>query len=235
MYRFLQTHGKKIMAVFSVFLMIAFALPSAYKYAGGGNNQLVGRIDGKTKIYAVDLYNAKRSWDTLKNLPWRDNAPQTMRLGPEAAAQIEKNPLMFVLLQQEAKRMGVSVGKDQLQSEMVNTPGLQTADDERRIASERALSDLLLVIQGFHRGASTIKVSEPMVKRELAMLGQTVTVNVVDFPASKYAEKVPAPTAEQLKAQFEKYADVIKGTTSAANPFGFGYKYPHRLKLQYIA
>ena len=131
--------------------------------------------------------------------------------------------------------MGVSVSKDQLQSEMVNTPGFETGDDDRRNATERALADLLLVIQGFQRGASAIKVSEPMVKRELAMLGQTVTVNVVDFPASKYADKVPAPTAEQLKAEFDKYSDVIKGTTSAENPFGFGYKYPHRLKLQYIA
>ena len=72
MYRFLQIHGKKLMAVFSAFLMIAFALPSASKYAGG-SDPTVGRIGaGRDKVRASEVYNAKRSWDTLKNIPRRD-------------------------------------------------------------------------------------------------------------------------------------------------------------------
>ena len=117
-YRFLQTHGKKLMAVFSAFLMIAFALPSAYKYAGAGKNQVIGRI-GNQKLSSTDLYQAKRSWDVLNNMPWGNNPSgrQAHRLGQDAFAQITQHPLMFLLLQQEARQMGVTVSSDQLQSD----------------------------------------------------------------------------------------------------------------------
>src|SRR5437016_2357210 len=132
MYKFLQTHGKKIMAVSSAFLMIAFMLPSAYKYAGAGRNQVIGRV-GNEKLSATDLYQAKRSWDVLNNMPWGKDPSgrQAHRLGQDAFAQITQHPLMFLLLQKEARQMGVTVSNDQLQSELVNTPGFETADDDK--------------------------------------------------------------------------------------------------------
>jgi hypothetical protein len=235
MYRFVQIHGKKIMAVFSVFLMIAFAYTGKYGAGSSTRNPIIGTIDGNTKLHSSELAQAKHSWDMLMNLPWRNNQRQADRLGPQISAQINQHPIMFLLLQKEAQRMGVAVSNDLLQTELVNMPGYESADEDRRANAARAISDLLLVVQGFQRGASAIKVSEPMVKRELAASAQTISLNAVDFSAGKYRDKVPPPTAEQLKKQFETYGDVIKGGTSANNPFGFGYKYPDRLKLQYIA
>jgi hypothetical protein len=130
--------------------------------------------------------------------------------------------------------MGVNISNDELMSALSNIPGLITTDEDRNAAVKHALASLMLIRGGFERAASTVKVSEPMVKQTLAQMGQTITVNTVDFSAAKYTDKVPEPKAEQLKAQFDKYADVLKGAVSPTNPHGFGYRYPNRVKLQYI-
>src|SRR5688500_7803220 len=60
---------------------------------------------------------------------------------------------------------------------------------------------------------------------------------MLDFTTAKYldAAKAQPITAEQLNAHFDKYADTVAGDASDANPFAFGYKYPDRVKLQYVA
>src|SRR2546421_10988281 len=119
------------MAVFSVFLMVAFAY-TGKNSQGMTRNPVIGRVDGG-KIYNSDLVNARNEWELLKKLPYRQNLSQANRLGP-AADQIDRHPIMFVLLQKEAQKMGVAVNNDQVQTEMVNTPGIETADPDRRAA-----------------------------------------------------------------------------------------------------
>ncbi len=92
-----------------------------------------------------------------------------------------------------------------------------------------------MVRQAFVRATSAVKISEPMMEHQLGVMGQTITLSAADFTGAQYASRVPPATADQLKAQFDKYADLLKGTTTAGNPFGFGYRYPDRIKLQYIA
>jgi hypothetical protein len=231
-YRFLQNHGKHLMAVFSVFLMIAFTLPSAYKRAAGASPVIATIGDGE-KIHGDEAYNAKKAWELLNTIPVRGGT-LGMVLGPAAATHISKHPVEFLLLQKEAEKMGVSINRDQLETELANTPGLITTDDDRNAAIRRAVSGLLLIRSAFERAAGAVKISEPMVKQDLAQIGQTITVNTVEFNAAKYTDKVKSPTADQLKTQFEKYADQLKGGVSSSNPHGFGYRYPDRVKLQYI-
>src|SRR6185369_11846002 len=111
MYRFLQTHGKKLMAVFSAFLMIAFALPSASKYSSGFRDAAVGKIYDGDKVRSSEVYDARRSWEALKTIPRRDGQGSQATILPREIAQaIEQRPLLYVLLQKEAQKMGVAVG-----------------------------------------------------------------------------------------------------------------------------
>jgi hypothetical protein len=94
----------------------------------------------------------------------------------------------------------------------------------------------MMVQNAFLRAADAVKVSKPLIDHQLAERLQQIKVYVTDFDASAYAEKVEAPTTQQLTEQFNKYADVEKSVgTSETNPFGFGYKYPDRIKFDYIA
>src|SRR3954452_24413505 len=106
MYRFIQKFGKQIMAVFSVFLMIAFAYTGKNSGGATGRNPLIGQMNGQ-KVYNSELTNARASWELLKRLPWRESLTQAHRLGPDAYFQISKHPVMLLLLQKEAQRIGV--------------------------------------------------------------------------------------------------------------------------------
>jgi len=235
MYRLLQKHGKKLMAVFSAFLMIAFALPSATKYGGQNRGQVIGTINGE-KLYNTDLADARSTWDVAIHTrvgPRQDHVLAEM-LPQVATQQIARNPLLLLLLEREAQRMGVTVSQDSVRSFLQNVPGLITGDEDRDARIRPVVEDLLLVATAFERASSAIKISDPLVSHELAELMQSITVNVAEVNSSAYLSKVPAPTADQIKKQFEQYADLIRGNVTATNRFGFGYKYPNRVKLQYI-
>src|SRR4051812_30314094 len=108
MYRLLQKHGKHLMAVFSVFLMIAFTLPSAMKRAGGSSPVIATYADGD-KIHADEAYNSRKHWELLNSIPLRQGPLGMVALGPAAAEHIAKHPIEFLLLQKEAEKMGVTV------------------------------------------------------------------------------------------------------------------------------
>ena len=94
----------------------------------------------------------------------------------------------------------------------------------------------LLVNASFGQAASMIKVSRPLLSNRMAKELQEIKLQTVDFSAKDYADKVPVATPEQIQAQFDKYGDNLAGVSDPkTNPFGFGYKYPDRVKLAYIA
>ena len=133
--------------------------------------------------------------------------------------------------------MGVSVSADRVNDVMINDLDQSRLPTDRatRERVHRAIENLLLVETAFQRAASTVKVSDPAIRHELALRGQNITVNMVEFNAAAHAEKVAAPTTQQAQAQFEKFAKVDPKAQSNDNPFGFGYRYPNRVKLQYIS
>jgi hypothetical protein len=69
----------------------------------------------------------------------------------------------------------------------------------------------------------------------LAERGQQIKARLAVFDANEYVAALPAPTDEQLKTQFEAFASNVPGVTSETNPFGFGYRVPDKVRLQYIA
>jgi hypothetical protein len=240
MYRFIQKHGKKLMAVFAAFLMVSFAASGMLTPGGaGGHNPLVGRIvagGDDEKIYGQDVFIARQDWQVLTRVTDGRGRRLSAMLGPEIEAEITRRPVLFLLLQKEAAQLGVTVTQDTLQSWLQNTPGLLTADAERNEQITRAVRSLLLVINSAQRAASVVKISDPMVDHQLAQVQQSITLNLVDFTTARYIDQAKAaePTPEQVKAHFENYADTIAGDASEANPFGFGYKYPDRVKIQYV-
>ncbi len=235
MRKFLKEWGKQILAVLSIALMIAFVLPMGMKQAGAGSNTVVGYV-GKEKIYGQEKLSARQSWELLEKQKI-DRAGHSLAfalLGPSAVAQITLHPDLFPLLMKEAQQMGVVVNKDEVETVVSNA--LRGLDDEDRLDHyRRAIADALLVQRAFQRASSVAKVSEPLKREFLATYMQGISVNLVEFDAAKFKAKVTPPTTQQLTEQFNKYKDAIKGNPDAkTNPFGFGYKYPNRVKLQYI-
>ena len=94
-----------------------------------------------------------------------------------------------------------------------------------------AVGRLLQVRNAYQLAEDTIKVSQPLRRQLLAQNFQTVNLSVVDVPASQFT--AAAPTKEAMEAQFKKYADVSPDDADKS-PYGYGYRFPDRVKLQAI-
>jgi hypothetical protein len=252
---FLRRHQKKLLAIFASFLMIVFILPSSTRMFEPNRNALMGHL-GDEVIYADKVRQAQLEWDALKRIYIPSRDPQqrwqpvwTALFPPQLFStsvmeQIDQHPAMYYLLQREAKRMGAQPNEQAMQQllEMSATPTadgrivpLNQADDDRVDLLKASLANLLLVQNAFEHQVDLIKLSQPVKQYELATQAQQISVDLVEFKQADFANRVPAPTPQQLDEQFNKYADNAAGSTTASNPFGFGYRYPNRVKLQYLA
>jgi hypothetical protein len=76
------------------------------------------------------------------------------------------------------------------------------------------------------------RLSDPLLKRFIADQRSTVKIAVVEVPAERYLQDAGEPSDEQLQALYEKYKDSLAGQSE---PYGFGYKLPDRVKLEFMA
>lgn len=255
MFKAVKKYQKSIMAIFAVGLMITFVASFGVTPDGGASNYnpVVGNIYGDEKVHLQDLNNARRLWEKLKGTPlvFGDQmVPAIFRLAPmnyirmrgESLPQIgiDKDPDAFFALLKEADRLGITPPEDDVQEIIANSvhPRLRPDPDRDPGAYEelrQAIIALLKVEYAYQRATSVIKVSAPERQSDAARFGQELTVNFVEYNAEDFKKAVPAPTPEQLLKQFEAFANsppdqVVDDT----NPFGFGYRYPNRVKVEFI-
>lgn len=94
---------------------------------------------------------------------------------------------------------------------------------------------LLAVLQYAQTICSVEDVTIPQVAHMASRSGSTLDAEAVQFPAKAFVDKQNPPTDEALKAQFDKYKGNFAGNVTEDNPFGFGYKLPDRIQLDYVA
>ncbi len=76
------------------------------------------------------------------------------------------------------------------------------------------------------------RASEPLLERFVSDQQANVKIGVAPVPADFYLDKVADPTEQQIKDLYEQYQDQLPGQSK---PYGFGYRFPRRLKLEYLA
>ncbi len=249
MYQYLKKNQKKILAVFAAGLMIVFILPAGMGRFGNQGNAVVGNA-GKDAIHSIDLYHASQQWDALQRQIYivvlaqgqPRLAPLSTQLGLAAQQAIDSHREMYLLLQLEARRMGVRVSVDRLESLLQQriytiqgnqpVPYAEIKDPDVKEAIHQTVANFMLVQNAAERAASVVKISEPMLHQALATQWQRLTLDVGDYAAADFLKQVKEPTEKQLEEQFNKYAAIAPD--SPTNPMGFGYRYPDRVKLQTI-
>lgn len=245
MYKLIQRNSKKLLAVFAVGLMIVFILPTAFR-RHGMENPVIGTMgeEGDVELHAEQLRMAHDEFELLAryvSLPRPNQNVSILRgyFSPFALNQIDQHPEMYLLLQQEARRMGINPDIDQVETIMRNQVQLGPAN--RHLAGEirQAVENFVRVIGAYSRAASTVKVSQPLRRYAVAEEWQQIKVDLVEFRAGDFAADVPAPTEQQLREQYEKYKDVEPAAESAVavereDGGRFGYRLPDRVKIQSI-
>jgi len=107
-----------------------------------------------------------------------------------------------------------------------------------RVSEETILgtfSKLLAVLQYAQTICSTEDVTIPQVMHMASRSGSALNAEFVQFPARAFVDKQNLPTDDALLAHFNKYKSYLAGHVTQDNPFGFGYKLPDRLQIEYVA
>lgn len=94
---------------------------------------------------------------------------------------------------------------------------------------------LLAVLQYAQTICSVEDVTIPQLTHMAGRSGDALNAEFVQFPAEAFVDKQNPPAQDALTAQFEKYKGNPSGHVTEDNPFGFGYKLPDRLQLEYVA
>jgi hypothetical protein len=64
---------------------------------------------------------------------------------------------------------------------------------------------------------------------------EAIDVEFVKLDSAGFTELQDQPGEEEMVAHFDKYKQFFAGAVSDDNPYGFGYKLPDRVQLEYIA
>jgi hypothetical protein len=155
----------------------------------------------------------------------------------------------WLLLQREAQNAGIRISNEQV-GELLGRviPQLFEGQTYRQligaiIARQRipeqqvltTLGKLLAVLQY----SSIVCSNEDLTTRQIMQMARNeeerINVEFVKFDSAVFAEQQEAPAEDKIAEQFEKYKAIAPGTVSDENPYGFGYKLPDRVQLEYIA
>lgn len=258
MLKLIRRHQKKLLAVFTAGLMIVFVADVGIRQMNpvepvDPRGRLIGRF-GDSEVRVNDIRWAEQQLQILDQVVVQNPSAamdqrqffslwEAMRIPPQALQEWAIAPITFALLKEEAGRMPAYVSQGELDGWM----NLLAArlEDGRTVALtdmpdaiprvRASLHDLLLVVNAFDRTGDVLKVSRPFIQRSTAEEAQQLTVSLVRVSAEDLLDAAPEPTDAQLREFFDRYADASPDAPrTEANPLGFGYRYPPRVKLQYV-
>ena len=243
MMKFLKKNQKQVMAVFSVGLMIAFAVQGTLS-KNATQGKPFGNI-GSVKVTNQDVEDAKKQWDLLSHQYEQFRDPSTGRprpelltnhlVGPQIADDIEKHPEIFYLLRREAAQMGITASRDEIQ-ELIANRDKENSDQVADSDLATAMESYVMVRNAWRQAISAMQFSTPQVQDELSQ-AQQISVNVVEFKAADFLQQLPPWTAQEraaaIDAQYEAYKDKLRGAETT-NDFIFGYRLPNQVQIQYL-
>ena len=96
-------------------------------------------------------------------------------------------------------------------------------------------SKLLAVLQYAQMICAGEDITSSQIMHNVSWENETIDVEFVKFDSAVFAETQDEPTHQEISAHFDKYKKFLAGAVSDQNPYGFGYKLPDRVRLEYIA
>jgi len=153
-------------------------------------------------------------------------------------------------LREEARRAGIGVSNTQvgqlLGQAVPQLFGGRTYSQlvgplisEQRIPEEQILAtvgQLLSVLQYGQIMCSTEGLTSRQILHAASIEAESVDVEFVEFDTGVFADPcAPEPSEEDITRHFGKYKAFFSGDVSEENPYGFGYKLPDRVRLEYVA
>ncbi len=175
------------------------------------------------------------------------------RISDEQIADVYKrsmpSDIYWLLLREEAERAGIRISDEdvgrllarvipQLFGGATYRQLIGSLVNQRGIAEDQILATvgrLLAVLQYAQIVCSAGDVTSAQLRHLVSWEGETVNVEFLRIDAAAFSESQDQPSKEQMIAHFDKYKEFSAGDLSEDNPYGFGYRLPDRVQLEYVA
>jgi uncharacterized protein YneF (UPF0154 family) len=96
-------------------------------------------------------------------------------------------------------------------------------------------SRLLTVLEYAKTACSSEDITDTQLTQMVSRENETIDIEFVKFDSTVFVETQTEPTEQEMVEHFDKYRMLFAGIVSDQNPYGFGYKLPDRVQLEYIA
>jgi len=154
----------------------------------------------------------------------------------------------WLLLKNEAELAGIRVQNEdvgkllgqaipQLFNGQTYSQRIGALIDQRRIPEQQILTifgKLLAVLQYANMICSSEDVTSSQIMHVASRENETMDVEFVEFDSAVFAKTQSQPSEEKMAEHFDKYRKFVAGDASEENPYGFGYKLPDRVQLEYM-
>jgi len=157
--------------------------------------------------------------------------------------------IYWLLLKNEAQLAGIRVSNEDAGKLLARTvPRLFNGAtysqvigplvNRRGIPEEEILATvgkLLAVLEYSRMICSNEDVTTSQIMHNVSWEEERIDVEFVKFESSVFAETQNEPNEQRIVEHFDKYKKFFAGAVSEENPYGFGYKLPDGVRLEYLA
>jgi len=175
------------------------------------------------------------------------------RISDEQINNIYRRPmsadLYWLLLKKEAEHAGVRVSDTGAGNQLARIipqifPGATYSQIVVSIVNQRGIPEkeilvafgkLMAVLNYAKVVCASENITNSQIMHNVSWEEERIDIEFVRFGSAVFAPAQDEPTQQQISEQFDRYKDVFAGTVSEQNPYGFGYKPPDRVQLEYLA
>jgi hypothetical protein len=227
MFKFLRKYNKMLLAVFGVLLMITFLIPEAFNQFSQRAAQQTGTVatvGEQETISAAEWRNYQQEVEALDRLTSVGVMQQLPGLG------VIRDPQQWYLLVREATAanltpvLEVRDASDQSVQQLMAVAGTRDPTLIRRVQEH-----YMGVLQLLNLYMTGDLYSDVRLRSDAERLMYGITAKTVIVQPDPDGSSLQ-PTGAQIEEQMKKYADKLAGE----GEFGFGYKLPDRVKIEWI-
>ena len=95
-------------------------------------------------------------------------------------------------------------------------------------------SELLAIMQYAQMICSNEDVTSSQIAQAVATTAESIDAELVEFNPTVFASSIENPASSIEQEHFNKYKKFSPSAVSEENPYGFGYKLPDRVQLEYL-
>jgi hypothetical protein len=245
---------QKLVIVIMAVLMVSF-LVSYQGFMSFTQRNAAKMAIGTTKMGKVtvgQLDTARAELHVLVNYVGIGNPYRALPLDVEMIALLDhraegERSMAFALLLREAKAAGYKTF-DQEAEGFLTQIGLAKGSEGRRLQvaqmrSRRAGNEAILVSavrdwmtihKHFVASSTEAPPSAGVLTHLFRDMTEQISLRYAIVDATDLVDQAPEPAEEEIAAQFDKDKASVAGKFTEDNPYGFGYKQPDRVNVQYL-